>query len=266
MMMAKGPISEPRRLAGAKVRRVIDASHADIPEHAHDWPLLSLFVIGSYRNRSAFGELEVTAPSAVYYAAGAAHANRAGATGFEQIEIEFDPAWLASDAILPKQPLMHGLSGRAAAASRRLARLWSARGFDEIELRSAMRALLAMIAFDTPASRPPWLDRVHAMMIASPGRPAAALAAEVDLHPAWLGQAYHAYTGEPLAQAAARRRVEQAAWLLRETATPAAEIALIAGFYDQSHMTRAFRRLLGRTPGEVRRDRHALRTLKTSNP
>jgi len=30
------------------------------------------------------------------------------------------------------------------------------------------------------------------------------------------------------------------------------EIALAAGFYDQSHMTRVFRRVTGRTPGAHR--------------
>lgn len=30
--------------SGASIRRVVDRSGARVPEHAHDWPLLSLFV------------------------------------------------------------------------------------------------------------------------------------------------------------------------------------------------------------------------------
>jgi AraC-like DNA-binding protein len=33
---------------------------------------------------------------------------------------------------------------------------------------------------------------------------------------------------------------------------PLREVALEAGFYDQSHMTRVFRRITGRTPGAHR--------------
>jgi AraC family transcriptional regulator len=33
---------------------------------------------------------------------------------------------------------------------------------------------------------------------------------------------------------------------------PLSEVALGAGFYDQSHMTRVFRRVTGRTPGACR--------------
>lgn len=86
--------------SGARVRRVIDRSGARVPEHAHDWPLLSLFVMGSYSNHTEMGEQFIAGPSAVLYAAGATHCNIAGADGFEQIEIEFDPAWLRSACLV----------------------------------------------------------------------------------------------------------------------------------------------------------------------
>lgn len=60
-------------------------------------------------------------------------------------------------------------------------------------------------------------------------------------------------------ETAARFRVERAARLLRETDHACAYIAHEAGFCDQSHMNRTFRRLLGRAPSEVRDDRGAFR-------
>jgi AraC family transcriptional regulator len=62
-------------------------------------------------------------------------------------------------------------------------------------------------------------------------------------------------------ETAVRFRVERAARLLRETDQPAACIALEAGFCDQRHMNRTFRRLLGRTPSEVRDDQSDLRRI-----
>ena len=68
---------------------------------------------------------------------------------------------------------------------------------------------------------------------------------------AWLGAAYKQAAGEGLADTAARFRVECATRLLRETSLPYVDIAMEAGFCDQSHMIRSFRQLLGRTPSQI---------------
>lgn len=86
--------------SGATVKRVVDRSRSCVPEHAHDWPVLSVFVIGSFLNETEIGPRLIGAPSAIFYRAGAAHRNTVGPEGFEQIEIEFDPAWLG-EASLP---------------------------------------------------------------------------------------------------------------------------------------------------------------------
>jgi AraC family transcriptional regulator len=49
-----------------------------------------------------------------------------------------------------------------------------------------------------------------------------------------------------------RLRVERAARLLSETAEPIVAIALAAGFADQSHLNRVFKRLMGCTPASFR--------------
>jgi AraC family transcriptional regulator len=59
--------------------------------------------------------------------------------------------------------------------------------------------------------------------------------------------------GSPVHQYVVRRRVERARRLLEESASPPAEVALRAGFTDQSHMARWMRRLLGVTPTAVLR-------------
>lgn len=48
------------------------------------------------------------------------------------------------------------------------------------------------------------------------------------------------------------RRVSYAMSLIRSSTAPLSEIALQAGFFDQSHMTRCMRRVLGITPTAVR--------------
>jgi hypothetical protein len=34
---------------GVRVRRVLDPSRAVVAEHAHDWPMISLYVMGGYQ-------------------------------------------------------------------------------------------------------------------------------------------------------------------------------------------------------------------------
>ncbi len=62
-----------------------------------------------------------------------------------------------------------------------------------------------------------------------------------------------------------RLRAEYAARELARTSTPIAAIASAAGFADQAHLTRVFRRLTGATPARFRasfRDA-TLRSFKT---
>jgi AraC-like DNA-binding protein len=50
-----------------------------------------------------------------------------------------------------------------------------------------------------------------------------------------------------------QKRVERAQRLLAESSLTLSEIALAAGFVDQSHFTRRFRQIVGVTPHEFRR-------------
>ena len=246
-----------RELSGASVRRVIDRSHACIPEHAHDWPVLSIFVLGRYSNRTELGETEIAGPSVILYRAGAAHRNIVGPAGFEQIEIEFDPAWLGQ-SLIPDAPVSRWMDGPTGAEARTLARLCG-QGVKEEHLRAALQRFLQRADSRTAHEPPGWVGKARQRLSEEPGLRAVDLAGEMMRHPSWLGTAYRRATGEGLMETAARFRLERAARLLRETDQPYAGIAFEAGFCDQSHMNRTFRRLLGRLPSEVRADRSDFR-------
>lgn len=245
------------RFSGACVRRVIDPSRARVAEHAHDWPLISLFVMGAYRNVTEHGEQEIGGPSLVFYRSGVAHRNFAGDMGFEQIEIEFDPAWLGGSD-LPAEGVLTRVGGTCGALARALA-LRCDVGLTEADLEAAIRELLGVARREAPRQRGSWIEAVTARLRSDPGDRIADLARELGRSAAWIGPAYRRSVGEGLQEAAARFRVERAARLLRETDGSLAALAIEAGFCDQSHMNRTFRRLLGRSPLAVRQDRQALR-------
>jgi len=61
-------------------------------------------------------------------------------------------------------------------------------------------------------------------------------------------------TGIALHEYLSNLRIEEAKRLMLETRLPLADIALIAGFNDQSHFTRVFSRRTEMSPGAWRRN------------
>ena len=80
----------------------------------------------------------------------------------------------------------------------------------------------------------------------------AEIAREVGVNPATLARGYRRRFGCTVGERIRALRVKHAARELTETAEPLSEIALRAGFYDQSHFTNVFRRTLGITPSAYR--------------
>ena len=79
-----------------------------------------------------------------------------------------------------------------------------------------------------------------------------ALAAAAGLGPAHFAQQFRRVAGLSPHQYVLRRRVKRAAALLRLSRRSVAEVALEVGFSSQSHLTAAFRRVYGTTPGAYR--------------
>lgn len=238
--------------SGVIVRRVVDLGGARVPEHAHDWPVLSIFVLGGYLNQTEFGPRVIDGPSAVLYRAGSVHLNTALSAGFEQIEIEFDPDWLGRISV-PSTAVSHWIGGHAGFMARSLAQYCSG-AIDAASMRAAICQFMRKVRSAREPALAPWVDVVSQRLREDTSLKAYELARKVGLHPSWLGSAYKQATGEGLAEAAARFRIERASRLLRETDQPYACVALEAGFCDQSHMNRSFRRILGRLPTAVRQD------------
>jgi AraC-like DNA-binding protein len=70
-------------------------------------------------------------------------------------------------------------------------------------------------------------------------------------HPAHLIRAFSGAYGIAPHQYLMSRRVGRARRLLLD-GVPPGEVATVTGFYDQAHLTRHFKRLVGVTPGPYR--------------
>jgi AraC family transcriptional regulator len=79
------------------------------------------------------------------------------------------------------------------------------------------------------------------------------LADEAGVHPIHLARSFRRHFAASPGEYLRRCRLEKARELLAATDLPLAELALTAGFSDQSQLTNAFRRATGHTPRAFRR-------------
>lgn len=79
-----------------------------------------------------------------------------------------------------------------------------------------------------------------------------ALASEVQVHPLHLSRTFRKFHGCSPLSYLRRLRVEFASTQIRSTDMPLSQVAAMAGFADQSHMNRLFKRFLRYTPGTIR--------------
>jgi len=75
------------------------------------------------------------------------------------------------------------------------------------------------------------------------------LADQAHVSPFHFARQFRATVGLPPHQFVLRQRVQRSLRLIKAGKLPLAQIAVESGFHDQPHFTRAFRRVLGTTPG-----------------
>ena len=80
-----------------------------------------------------------------------------------------------------------------------------------------------------------------------------ALADIARVSPFHFARQFRATVGSPPHQFVLRQRIQRSLHLIKRGKLPLAQIAVAAGFHDQAHFTRTFRRVLGTTPAEYAR-------------
>jgi len=106
----------------------------------------------------------------------------------------------------------------------------------------------------SPTRGEKWVERARSLLLerfresVTPGE----IAAEIGVHQAHLARVFRTRYGESLGEFVRRLRLQWAAQQLASADLPLAVLAVEAGFCDQSHFTRAFRRQYGVTPARFR--------------
>ena len=129
------------------------------------------------------------------------------------------------------------------------------REMDDEALRKLEQALLEDQSLTCSNHRfPQWLEKVRNILdqrFAEPFK-LSEIAAEAGVHPVHLAREFRKHYGTSVGEYLRRVRIEYACRELMGSNAAVTNIAFAAGFADQSHFSRTFKRLCGTTPGRYR--------------
>ncbi len=241
--------------AGNVIRDTLLAPRAQLPRHQHESPYLCITLDGRYTER-AQGDTTCSRGSVMTHPAEHEHANGTGEAAARCVNVEFSPALLEEDALRPLFVRARHL--RLPPSHVALTRLRRA-----LDLRDGTAALCTLAAaldvvcsgLQQPAapnaSMQRVVDAIEADLAHTPSLDE--LARVAGMHASHLSRSFRKTFGESVGGYLRRRRLETADAQLRRADARLADIAVDAGFCDQSHFTRAYARHFGLTPGQRRR-------------
>lgn len=239
--------------------------------HHHDRPTFAVILDGGFELRlssPARHRSSLACPPGTILAqpAGERHANHIAAGGARGIVLQPDPGGptLSQGTTRLLDDLHHFRDGPIATQARGMAReLISPDAVTPLALEGLVLEMLSeaarLVARRDPGrtETAPWLRRavefVHAHFRENLRIDEIAAAAGVE--PGHLTVAFRTVHRVPIGRYVRRLRVDWAADRLAATDTSIARIALEAGYADQPHLTRAFKRATGTTPAAYRRSR-----------
>lgn len=232
-----------------------------IPRHAHATAGFCLVLDGTYEERYGSHTLACSARTVTFSPAGAEHANVFTASRSHCLTVDMPESWidrLEHGRMRLREPF-ETRGGTLAWLAGRL--LHEIRGDSEgselivegVVLEMLGEAARARARAESPAT--PAVRRAYDVLRARYTEPIslADLAAATERHPVYLATAFREAYGETVGDCLRRLRVEHASRALTQSDAPLAEIALAAGFGNQSHFTRVFKTATGLTPAAFRR-------------
>ena len=231
-----------------------------LPKHAHRHTYITFVLEGAFEERYSTSSITCRSGAVRFLPAGEAHENRIESR-LRCLHISTDPDSLRSldrHSIVPRNPAeINGLTVTWLAN-----RLYSEFSREDHASAIAIEGLVLEILAELARSQvksgsmlvPRWLqqatDIVESRFLERLSL--ASIAAEVGVHYVHLSRQFHKYNRCTIGELIRRRRVQYASHLLAQSQTPLAEIALICGFSDQSHLSFLFKRYMGVSPSKFR--------------
>jgi AraC family transcriptional regulator len=236
-----------------------------LPSHGHERAFFCLVSRGGYAERYGRTDAAYDARSVLFHPPAFHHQDQIAPGGSELLVVEIGPdlfrRTLDHGPIEDSRQDRHG--GELAQAAWRLEReCRESRAMSPLVIEGLVLEMLGIVSRPDTGARgwPAWLapvlDRIRDSLDAR--NTVHDLACGAGVHPVTLSQAFRRHLGMGVGDYVRAQRVR---WVEERLARPDADLAGLAaeaGFADQSHMIRSFRRVTGRTPGEIRTGRRRI--------
>jgi AraC family transcriptional regulator len=255
------PRSRELEVPGFRLAFGMHAADSVLPRHTHDVPTICCVERGRFFEYYGSKTVDCDERMVKVTPAGDPHSNRFEGTETRGIRIDVDRSRFE------EMPRVHRLLDERRFFRADVLHGWTRRLLDELlapddaapvaveGLLLEMLARLARLGDERERAQPVWLIAAHEIVHESFRTPLtlSSVAAQVAVHPATLARAYRRAFGCTIGERVRELRIEYAAHELATGSATLSDVALRAGFYDQSHFTNVFRRLRGVTPAEYRR-------------
>lgn len=256
-----GTILRWRRVSGLVLGEVEYAQHQRVPMHEHANARFVLILRGRLTETRGGESQTHAARTLLYRQPRERHSYRVGAGGATCLIVDMEAAWVERAAreapVLTRSAVLTG--GLVVHLAQRLHGEFGLRDdVSRLAIESLALGILAeasrRVAATAEREIPGWVSEARAFVDANVAErlAIATVAALVGVHPVHLARTFKRVYNTTFAAYVRTTRLEFAKQQLTRTRAPLSDIALGAGFCDQSHFSRLFKAHTGLTPHEYR--------------
>lgn len=235
-------------------------AYSSMAEHVHDEPSLCILISGGYEENVRGRRDAYLAGNLSFCPAHEPHSQRIGRAGASKLVLNPTRSGLellSAHAQLEDAPAIR--TEAVAAIGRRMVAEMSINdpfsGFAIEGLCYELMAIFGRLAAQQRGTPSRWLRDACDYMDAHACEPRSLgeIAAAVGCDPVRLSRGFRRAHGHSIGEHQRKLRVAAASELLAAGNMPLAEIAQACGFYDQAHLTRSFKAVVGCTPAVFRK-------------
>jgi len=258
-----GQTVKRRQAAGFSLSETHYTPGLKLSRHSHEAPYFGFILCGAYTE--SYGQrVRACQPSMlIYHPAGELHAQRFNQTAVRLFRIEVNHQRLQDmgQAGFSLESPADSRSGLVNSIAHKLYQEFCAPdAVSRLAIEGLALELIAAVARlsnrrDNTSGYPPrWLTQAHELIKSRFAEPLTLneMARAVGVHPVTLAREFRRYYRSTIGEMTRHERIEFACREILKPGAKLTDVAISAGFYDQSHFTKTFKQIMGVTPAQYR--------------